>query len=204
MSLLRQFDRMFDEMWNDPWLGSYSSPGNYDRPLALESGGAPAKSGRHRHGRGSDSNALSAYMSPLTSSAAQCDLVEVCTRPPAPARCRRPPDPPCPTVQRPDCWELTANIPGFRKEDVNVDVYHGVLRVSAEKHDAKEDSGEREGWKYHRVERTAGALHRQFKLPPSADQEHIEATAENGVLTINIPKLPAAPASEGKKAITVA
>ena len=55
--------------------------------------------------------------------------------------------------------------------------------------------------KWHRVERSSSTLSRQFKLPPTADEAHISAKAENGVLSVTIPKLEAAAAGAKKVAV---
>ena len=47
-----------------------------------------------------------------------------------------------------------------------------------------------EGTSFSRIERTYGRFYRSFTLPNAADAKNIEATHENGVLTIRIPKTP--------------
>ena len=100
-------------------------------------------------------------------------------------------DPPLP-LQMPDHYELTADLPGFKKDEVNVEVHHGVLRIAAERSNKTEADEERDGVKWHRVERTAGSLYRQVKLPAGADVDRISARSENGVLTVSIAKRPEA------------
>ncbi len=106
-------------------------------------------------------------------------------------------------VQKPDYFEITADVPGFNKEEVSVEVHHGVLRIHAEKSEQTEsDEPGKDGVKWHRVERSASSLSRQFKLPASADEARISARAEHGVLSVVIPKLEAA--ASGRKTIAVA
>ena len=102
-------------------------------------------------------------------------------------------------MQRPDHFEVTADLPGFAKEEVHVDVDHGVLRITAERAETKEDDKEVKGVKYHRVERSSGSLSRAIKLPASADTDAISAKAENGVLTITVGKKAAAVADTPKR-----
>jgi HSP20 family protein len=101
--------------------------------------------------------------------------------------------------QKPDHFEVTAEVPGFKKEEVNVEVSHGVLKITAEHNEERKDEGEKDGWKYHRMERSSGSLHRSIKLPASADVDRVTASADNGVLTINIAKKPEAMAATPKK-----
>lgn len=105
-------------------------------------------------------------------------------------------------LQKPDHFEVTADVPGFNKDEVSVDVHHGVLRIHAEKSERKEsDEPGKDGVKWHRVERSSSTLSRQFKLPPAADEARISAKAENGVLSVTIPKLEAAAAGAKKVAV---
>lgn len=110
-------------------------------------------------------------------------------------------------VQRPDHYEIKADVPGFRREEIHVDVNDGCLQLKAEHSETIEgkssDSEEASGTKWHRVERRAGTLYRSFKLPPAADLDHVAARCENGLLTINVPKKPGKP-SDRPKSIPIA
>lgn len=94
--------------------------------------------------------------------------------------------------QKEDHFEITADVPGFKKEDVQVEVQNGVLVIKAENKEETKTDEEREGVKWHRVERRSGSLFRSVKLPPSADLEHINAKSEDGVLTVAVAKRPEA------------
>ena len=92
--------------------------------------------------------------------------------------------------QRPDHFEITAEVPGFRKEDVKVTVESGTIQIKAERNEASETKSPEDapGTKWHRSERRYGSLTRSFRLPQSCDMDHITARCENGVLSVNIPK----------------
>lgn len=81
-------------------------------------------------------------------------------------------------------FELTVALPGMRKEDINISFENNTITISGER-ELKED----EGTKYHRIESRFGKFKRSLPLPNVIDEENIEATYENGVLTVTVPKL---------------
>ena len=83
---------------------------------------------------------------------------------------------------------ITVELAGANRDDVNVEVHDGVLTIRGEKRSEREDKDE------HRrvVERSYGSFSRAFTLPANADANHIAATFDNGVLTVDIPKAEAA------------
>ena len=81
-----------------------------------------------------------------------------------------------------DAWVVEAELPGVRKEDVNVEVRGSELSISGE---VKER--EREGVLRRRTRRI-GEFDYHVTLPGEADAEHIEARLDDGVLTVRIPK----------------
>ena len=81
-----------------------------------------------------------------------------------------------------DAWVVEAELPGVRKEDVNVEVRGSELSISGE---VKER--EREGVLRRRTRRI-GEFDYHVTLPGEADAEHIEAHLDDGVLTVRIPK----------------
>ena len=83
---------------------------------------------------------------------------------------------------------VSAQLPGVKAEEVNIEVENGVLTISGERKLEREDK--REG--YHRIESSYGAFTRSFVLPESADSERVEANLSDGVLTVRIPKRPEA------------
>ena len=84
-----------------------------------------------------------------------------------------------------DRYILEAELPGFRKEDIKLDLKDGILTISAqhgENQDEKDDKGS-----YIRRERRYGSFTRSFDVT-GVDEEHITAAYNNGVLELNLPK----------------
>jgi HSP20 family protein len=84
-------------------------------------------------------------------------------------------------------FRIRAELPGVKKDDVKVSIDNGVITLSGERQQTKEDKSE----KFHRVERFYGSFSRSFALPDNADTQHIKAESKDGTLLISIPKLPA-------------
>jgi len=82
-------------------------------------------------------------------------------------------------------YHVDIDLPGVKKEDIKVDVNKGVLTISGERK-LKEEIKEED---YYKVETYFGKFSRSFTLPDNADIENIEASNENGVLEVVIPKL---------------
>jgi HSP20 family protein len=78
--------------------------------------------------------------------------------------------------------ELAA--PGKTKEDFNIEIDHNVLTISSE---VKSEKEETEG-KYTRKEFSYSSFRRSFTLPETVNAENINATYENGVLHVSLPK----------------
>ena len=83
-----------------------------------------------------------------------------------------------------DAYHIEAELPGFKPENVDVNVDNGVLTVTAERRYEKRD--EEKG--YQRVERRYGTFRRSFTLPDSVSPDQIEATLQEGILSVRIPK----------------
>ena len=95
---------------------------------------------------------------------------------------------------------LEADLPGFRKEDINVDINNDIMTISAERHfehrseNCSEQEKDQKG-KYIRCERSYGSYSRQFDLS-GVNAEGITAKYDNGVLTMSLPKkVPTVPES---------
>lgn len=82
-------------------------------------------------------------------------------------------------------YHVDVDLPGVKKEDIKVDVKENVLTISGERH-SKEETKEKD---YYRMESSFGKFSRSFTLPDNADIENIEASSDNGVLEVVIPKL---------------
>ena len=79
---------------------------------------------------------------------------------------------------------IKAEIPEIKKEDVKVTVDNGVLTISGERKQEKEEKNK----KFHRVERYYGSFSRSFTLPNNVDETKIEASFKDGMLNLQIPK----------------
>lgn len=79
---------------------------------------------------------------------------------------------------------VRASLPGFNKEDINIEVQNGVLSINAEHKEDHEEKGER----YVRRERRFGSLSRRIGLPTNVKEDQCEAELSNGVLTLRIPR----------------
>jgi len=79
---------------------------------------------------------------------------------------------------------IKAELPEVKKEDVKVTVEDGVLTLSGERRQEKEEKGK----KYHRVERSYGSFVRSFSLPESVDESGVKAEYKDGVLNLHLPK----------------
>jgi HSP20 family protein len=83
-----------------------------------------------------------------------------------------------------DGFEVTAELPGINKDNIDVSLDNGRLTISGErKFEEKE-----EGKTYHRVETRYGSFNRSFQLPDNVDEDSINAKYENGLLHISIKK----------------
>jgi HSP20 family protein len=79
---------------------------------------------------------------------------------------------------------LTAELPGMKHENIDIELEDGVLTIQGEKKEEQKDEGT-QGLLY---ERRWGSFTRKFTLPRAVDANKITANYENGILTIRIPK----------------
>ncbi len=86
---------------------------------------------------------------------------------------------------RDDELVLSAELPGMKPEDIDIEVENNVLTIRGEKKEERERK-EEERYVY---ERQYGTFTRSFTLPRTVDPERITARFENGVLTIRMPKV---------------
>ena len=87
-----------------------------------------------------------------------------------------------------DSYVLRADLPGMKKEDVNVELDGQIVRISATKKDTKK--WEEEGYKYHRAERrdTMEYSQRALRRPANTDFSKLEAGFDDGTLTVTFGK----------------
>ena len=95
-----------------------------------------------------------------------------------------------------DHYLMEAELPGFNKEDIHIDLKDDVLTVSAT-HNENTDEKDKKG-NYVRRERRYASYERSFRVD-DLNTEDIDAAYENGVLSIKIPKKEALPEKEVKK-----
>ena len=92
------------------------------------------------------------------------------------------------------------DLPGFKKDEINVQLDNGYLTISASKgldKDQKDEKG-----RYIRQERYAGAMQRSFYVGDAVSQEDIKAKYEDGILKLSVPKKDAK-AVEAKNTIAI-
>lgn len=82
-------------------------------------------------------------------------------------------------------YHVELDLPGMKKEDINVDVKDNVVTISGERKTKKEIDEE----DYYKVESSYGKFERSFTLPENVDVENIHAQSQDGVLEVVIPKL---------------
>ena len=85
-------------------------------------------------------------------------------------------------------YTVFANIPGVDPEAIDLNLHDGVLTISAQVPQAEVEDEAR----ILLNERTTGHFSRRLNLPREVDADHIEATYDNGVLTLVVPKSPEA------------
>ena len=95
-----------------------------------------------------------------------------------------------------DRFVLEAELPGFRKEDIKLDLKDGILTISAQRTDSEEQKGQN----YVRRERRLGVFARSFDIS-GIDEGHITAAYTDGVLALTLPK--AAPVVPEAKRIEI-
>ena len=85
-----------------------------------------------------------------------------------------------------DAYMFKADVPGVKKEDLEISINGNRLCVSGKRdwdHETKSDT-------YYAYEREYGSFSRTFTLPDGADYEHVKSSLDNGVLSLWIPKKP--------------
>ena len=83
-----------------------------------------------------------------------------------------------------DSYVVRADLPGVKKEDIQIDLHDGTLTLRAEK--KLEEKASKDN--YLRVERAYGNFIREFTLPENVDAQQISAKYTDGVLEVTLPK----------------
>jgi HSP20 family protein len=86
--------------------------------------------------------------------------------------------------QTPERFVVRVDLPGLKREDIDVTVENNTLTLRGERKFEQHEETE----SYNRIERVYGAFTRSFQLPNNVDSGKVKATFEDGVLTIDIPK----------------
>lgn len=82
-------------------------------------------------------------------------------------------------------YEVKAEMPGLKKEDIKVDIDGKRVSIAAE---VKREQEHKEGATVLRCERYTGQLYRSFTLDQEVDDSHVTAKYEDGVLQLHLPK----------------
>ncbi len=82
------------------------------------------------------------------------------------------------------CYTLKADLPGFKKEDISLELKDNILAIAAGQNEESEEKTDN----YIRRERRTGSFYRTFDVS-GIDTTAIEASYEDGVLTLRLPKL---------------
>ncbi len=88
--------------------------------------------------------------------------------------------------EKDDSYEVSIDLPGFKKEEITVELNEGYITISAAKGLDKDENNKK--GKLIRQERYAGSMTRSFYIGENVNKEDIEATYRHGVLTLTVPK----------------
>ena len=100
-----------------------------------------------------------------------------------------------------DTYELDIDLPGFKKEEVNLELKDGYLTIQAAK-GLDKDEEDKKG-NYIRKERYAGSMSRSFYVGKHVTVEDVHPKYENGILSFSVPKEEAKPVEEKKNYISI-
>ncbi len=83
-----------------------------------------------------------------------------------------------------DAYVIQMDVPGIDRNDLEITLEEGTLKISGE----RSMQSDHEKSQFHRIERTYGRFFRSFTFGPNADADNIEATFDDGVLTVRVAK----------------
>jgi HSP20 family protein len=92
--------------------------------------------------------------------------------------------PPVDILESRDSYLIRAELPGMKKEDINLEFRDGAITLSGE----RKFEEPAVGVEYHRAERVTGKFLRSFDLPQGIKEEDMRATYRDGILEIHVPK----------------
>ncbi len=101
-----------------------------------------------------------------------------------------------------DGYTLEMDLPGFKKEEIQIELNNGYMTISAAK-GLDEDEKDKKSGKYIRRERYTGSCQRSFYVGEDVTEEDIKAEFKHGILKLFVPKKEAKPAVEQKKYISI-
>jgi len=81
-------------------------------------------------------------------------------------------------------YNIIADIPGFSKKDIEIKINNSILTITGEKKNDTKNDGE----KFYHRERNLGRFFRSFSLPDTVDEERVDASFKDGVLTVTLHK----------------
>jgi HSP20 family protein len=87
-------------------------------------------------------------------------------------------------VEKDTAYEVTVDLPGLGKQNIEVKVVKGNLTIKGEKDEIKEEQKK----DYYLGERLFGSFERSFRIPENVDTDKIEASFSQGELTVTLPK----------------
>jgi HSP20 family protein len=99
--------------------------------------------------------------------------------------------------ERDDEFVVTADVPGFDKDEIDVQLADDTLEIAADHEETREEKAE---GKYIRQERSRRSMSRSVRLPEPVEESDVAAKYKNGVLTVTLPK---ATPSEGGKQVEI-
>jgi HSP20 family protein len=91
---------------------------------------------------------------------------------------------PVDVIERDDKYLLRADVPGFKPDEVKIEVKDDVLTVSAEHEQSEEENRD----DYLRRERRYGSASRSITLPKGVTPDQVEATCKDGIVEVSVPK----------------
>lgn len=92
--------------------------------------------------------------------------------------------PPVDLHEAEDAYRLEVDLPGLTKDDIQLSITDDVVTLKG----SRKQETEKRAEGYHRIERMYGSFQRSFRIPGGIDATKVEASFENGVLQVTLPK----------------